>query len=91
LLFKGEILDLFDFNYFYVMKSLYVGDLGVEIFFYFLFGPCMYHFIFASVCTVYAGNNFDFELAPKKVVSDSFEVHLNVSNSFFLIFTFFTG
>ncbi len=35
---------------------------------------------------------FDFELAPKKVVSDSPEVHLNVSKKlFFLIFTFFTG
>jgi hypothetical protein len=28
---KCEISDLFDFNDFYVMKSLKVGDLGVEI------------------------------------------------------------
>jgi hypothetical protein len=34
---------------------------------------------------------FDFELAQKKVVSDPPEVRLNVSNSFFWIFTFFSG
>jgi hypothetical protein len=32
---------------------------------------------------------FHFELAPKKVVSDSFEVHLKVSKYLFLIFHFF--
>ncbi len=40
----------------------------------------MNNFIYASVCAVYADNDFDFELAPtQKVVSDSFQVHLNVS------------
>ncbi len=53
---KCEIFDLF--NDFYVMKCLHVGDLGAEIKHFFLFGPDMYHFIFASVCTVYAGNDF---------------------------------
>ena len=43
-------------------------------------GPDTYHFIFASVCAAYAGNDFWLWVsAEKKVVSDPPEVHLNVS------------
>ncbi len=54
-----EIFDLLDFNNFYVMKCLYVGDLGAEIIFLlFYFWLVMYNFIFASECdcTVYEDN-----------------------------------
>ncbi len=34
---------------------------------------------------------FDFELSQKKVVSDSFDVHLNVSKFIFCFFNFFIG
>ncbi len=52
--------EIFDFNYFYVMKCLKVGDLEAEIknYYFLKFGPDTYHFIFASVGAVYAGNNF---------------------------------
>ena len=56
---KCEIFDLFDFNDFYVIKSLYVGDFRDEIKNnIFKCGPDTYHFIFASVCAVYASNDF---------------------------------
>ncbi len=54
---KYEIFHPFDFNDFYVINSLVVGDLRAEIKF-FLCGPDTYHFIFASVCAVYASNEF---------------------------------
>ncbi len=66
---KCEIFHLFDFNDFYGIKSLQVGDLRAEIKFFFFFfkcGPDTYHFILASVCAVYASNDFfDFELEQK--------------------------
>jgi hypothetical protein len=44
------------------------------------FGPDIYHFVFASICAQCTlATIFDFELSQKKVVSDTFEVHLNVS------------
>jgi hypothetical protein len=56
---KCEIFDLFDFNEFYVMKSLQVGDFRDEINKKKLkFVPDLYHIIFASVCAVCAGNDF---------------------------------
>jgi hypothetical protein len=51
---KCVIFNLFDFNDFYFMKCLKVGDLAAV----FLFGPDMYHFIFPSICAVYVGNDF---------------------------------
>jgi hypothetical protein len=56
---KREIFHLFVFNDFYDIKSLLVGDLRAEIKNYFFFNVGQwYHFIFASVCAVYAGNDF---------------------------------
>ncbi len=40
-------LDLLNSNDFYVMKSLWVGD-------FFTDGLDKYHFVFVTVCTVYA-------------------------------------
>ncbi len=45
---------------------------GWIIKYFFLFGPDTYHFIFASIYAVYAGNNFRlWVITQKKVVSDS--------------------
>ncbi len=52
---KCEIFDLFDFHNFCVMNCLFVWDLGAEINF---FLNLSHLFIFASVCAVYAGNDF---------------------------------
>jgi hypothetical protein len=57
---KCEVPNLFNFNDFYAIKSLFVGDLSAEVKnnFFLKCGPDMYHFIFASVCAVYAINHF---------------------------------
>ncbi len=67
---KCEIFNLFDFNDFYFMKCLKVGDLAAEIKnIFFLFGPDTYHFIFLSIlyvqCTL--ATIFDFDLSQKKL------------------------
>ncbi len=77
---KCEIFEPFDFNDFYVIKSLYLGDLRAETnFFFFNVGQIctMLSLLAYAQCTL--ATIFHFELAPKKVVSDSFEVHLKVS------------
>ncbi len=53
---KYEIFHLFDFNDFNGIKSLQLGDLRAEIKNFFKCWPDTYHFIFASVCAVYASN-----------------------------------
>ncbi len=76
---KCEIFDLFDFNDFYVLKSLQVGDFRneIKIFFFFNVGQiCILSLLAYAQCTL--ATIFDFELAPKKVVSD-YEVLLKVS------------
>ncbi len=57
---KCEIFDLFDFNDFYVIKSLQVGDFRDKIKnkFFCTDGLDMGLFIFVSVCAVYADNDF---------------------------------
>jgi hypothetical protein len=87
---KSEIFDLFDFNDFNVIKSLWVGDFRDEIkLFFFHVGqiPTILSLLAYAQCTL--ATIFDFELAPKKVVPDSFEVHLKLSKYLFLIFPFF--
>ncbi len=70
--------NLFDFYDFYVMKCLEVGELGAEIIFFYLGQISIILALLAyAQCTL--ATIFDFEFAPKKGVSDSFEVHLNVS------------
>ncbi len=48
----------------------------------------MGHFIFVNVCAEYADNNFRLCGNAKKVVSNCFEVHLDVSKYFL---TYFRG
>ncbi len=50
-----------------------------EKIFFFKCGPDTYHFIFASICAVYSGTDFWLWVITGKVISNSFEVHLNVS------------
>ncbi len=51
---KCEIFDLFDFNDFFVIRSIEAGDLRADT----DCGPDTYHFIFVSVCAVYGSNDF---------------------------------
>ncbi len=71
---KCEIFHLFDFNEFYGVKSLYVGDLRDEIKNYFYLNVAHIRTILSLLA--YApptqATIFDFELDPPKV-------HLNVS------------
>ena len=73
---KCEIFYIFDFIDFYVIK---VGDLRAEIkiFFYVVQIRTILSLLAYAQCTL--ATIFHFELAPKKVISDSFEVHLKVS------------
>ncbi len=87
---KCEIFVLFNFNDFYVIKSLCWGLEGcnVKLFFFNVGQICTILSLQAyAQCTL--AMTFHFELAPKKVVSDSLEVHLKVSKQLFLIFHFF--
>ncbi len=63
---KCEIFDLFDFNDFYVMKCLLVGDLGAEIFF---FNLAQIHIILSLLeyAQCILATIFDFELSQKKL------------------------
>ena len=78
---KCEIFHLLDFNEFYGVKSLYVGDLRDEIKNEFFLKVAQIRTILSLLA--YApptlATIFYFELAQKKVVSDPPEVHLNMS------------
>ncbi len=88
---KCEIFDLFDFNDFYAIKSLQVGDLRAEIkkLIFFNVGQIRTILSLLAYAQRTLATIFHFELAPKKVVSDSFGVHLKVTKQLFLIFHFF--
>jgi hypothetical protein len=63
---KCEIFDLFDFNDFYVIKSLQVGDLRAEIKTIFYVGQIrtILSLLVYAQCTL--ATIFHFELAPNK-------------------------
>jgi hypothetical protein len=76
---KCEIFHLFEFNDFYGIKSLKVGDLRAEIIFFFNVSQIRSILSLLAYALSTLAMIFYFELEQKKVVSDSPEVHLNVS------------